>query len=409
MAASLVAPEGRNDAVGLNGMTDLPLYFFDHLLYYISPTMNKVPNLSREELKSLAANVSKLSSLLTKDRESLPAAYLRDAGLRSAYVRYYLPTNMQKVHLALTDLSLHAELLSKDRLRVLDLGAGPGTALLGLLAFFDQRPQPPALACVAVDRVAENLRVAEELFAAYRTNNVIDASLKTIRADVEGVAGLFGGFFDLIILSNVLNELYPFDEDRIERRAGLVKTLLDRFLAESGSCIVIEPALRETSRELLQVRDGLLTKGVSVYAPCLMAKNCPALTNPKDWCHEDIPWDPPALIKEIDRLTGLRKDSLKFSYLVLRKDGRSLTDLFGRDSFRVVSEPLVTKGKIEFYICGAKGRKLVTRLDKDRTEVNQFLEVLKRGAIVGFERLADEGARYKIEQTTEVIIHKYAS
>jgi SAM-dependent methyltransferase len=165
--------------------------------------MNKAPHLSREELKSLAANVSKLSSLLTKDRESLPAAYLRDAGLRSAYVRYYLPTNMQKVHLALTDLSLHAErLLSKDRLRVLDLGAGPGTALLGLLAFFDQRPQPPALACVAVDRVAENLRLAEELFAAYRTNNLIDASLKTIRADVEGVAGLFGGFFDLIILSN---------------------------------------------------------------------------------------------------------------------------------------------------------------------------------------------------------------
>jgi ribosomal protein RSM22 (predicted rRNA methylase) len=287
--------------------------------------MNKASYLSQEEIKSLAANVSKLSTLLTKDRESLPAAYLRDAGLRSAYVRYYLPMNMQKVHLALTDLSLHAErLLSKDRLRVLDLGAGPGTALLGLLTFFAQRPQPPALACVAVDRVAENLRVAEELFIAYRTNNVIDASLKTIRADVEGVAGLFGGFFDLIILSNVLNELYPFEEDRIERRAGLVKTLLDRFLAESGSCIVIEPALRETSRELLQVRDGLLAKGVSVYAPCLMAKNCPALTNPKDWCHEDIPWDPPALIKEIDRLTGLRKDSLKFS--ICASEGRALAD-----------------------------------------------------------------------------------
>ena len=94
---------------------------------------------------------------------------------------------------------------------------------------------------------------------------------------------------------------------------------------------------------------------------------------------------------------------------MLRKDGRSLTDLFGRDSYRVVSEPLVTKGKMEFYICGAKGRKLVTRLDKDRTAANQFFEVLKRGAIVGFERLIDEGARYKIEPTTGVIIHKHAS
>ena len=37
----------------------------------------------------------------------------------------------------------------------------------------------------------------------------------------------------------------------------------------------------------------------------------------------------PALVKEIDKLTGLRKDSLKFSYLVLRKDGLTLKDVCG--------------------------------------------------------------------------------
>ena len=54
-----------------------------------------------EEIRSLAANVLKLSKLLTKDRENLPAAYLKDAALRLAYLRYYLPSNMKKVHLAL--------------------------------------------------------------------------------------------------------------------------------------------------------------------------------------------------------------------------------------------------------------------------------------------------------------------
>ncbi|HSQ77522.1 MAG TPA: small ribosomal subunit Rsm22 family protein [Nitrospirota bacterium] len=361
-------------------------------------------------MKSLAANVSRLSTLLTKDRESLPAAYLRDPGLRSAYVRYYLPANMKKVHLALADLSLHAEgLLSKDRLKVLDLGAGPGTALLGLLAFFARRPQRPALSCVAVDRVAENLRAAEELFSSYRSTIGIDATLTVVRADLEASGQIAEGPFDLILVSNVLNELYPFDEDRVAKRTALVRTLLTRLLADNGSCIIIEPALRETARELHGVRDGLLEQGLFVYSPCLAGTRCPARENPRDWCHEDIPWDPPVLIQEVDRLAGLRKDSLKFSYLVLRKDGRSLADLFGRDSFRVVSEPLVTKGKMEFYICGAKGRKLVTRLDKDRTAANQFFEVLKRGAIVGFERLIDEGTRYKIEPTTGVIIHKHAS
>lgn len=370
--------------------------------------MDKADNMSREDLKGLAANVTKLSSLLTKDRESLPPAYLKDKDLRTAYVRYFLPANMKKVHLALTDLSLHpGQLLSKDRLRVLDLGAGPGTALLGMLAFFARRPKRPSLECAAVDRVAENLRVAEELFNAYRNEQGIDASLKTVRADIEGAERLFEGHFDLIIISNVLNELYAFDEDRIERRMTIVKNVLDRLLDRNGSCIIIEPALRETSRELLKVRDGLATKGFHVYTPCLTAGNCPALANQRDWCHEEVPWDPPALIKELDKLTGLRKDSLKFSYVLLRKDSSSLADVFGRNAFRVVSEPLISKGKIEFYICGAEGRKLVTRLDKDRTEANQYFEVLKRGAIVGFDRLIDEGTRYKIEQTTGVIIHKH--
>ena len=81
----------------------------------------------------------------------------------------------------------------------------------------------------------------------------------------------------------------------------------------------------------------------------------------RDWYHEDVPWDPPALIREIDKLIGLRKDALKFSYVVLRKDGLSLTDVHGVDSCRIVSEPLVSKGKIEFYLCGPGGRLRVTR------------------------------------------------
>jgi ribosomal protein RSM22 (predicted rRNA methylase) len=365
-------------------------------------------NKPHSEIKALAENVMRLSKLLTSDRESLPVAYLKDPQLRNAYLRYYLPANMKKVHLALTDLSLHPEwLLSKSKLRVLDLGAGPGTALLGLLAFFAQRSQRPSLTCVAVDRVTENLRIAEDLFNSYRTNKKLDASLKTIRADIESAEHLTEDPFDLVIFSNVLNELFPFDEDRIARRIGIVQTVMGLNLVKDGSCIIIEPALRETSRDLLEVRDTLLDEGFLVFSPCLTSTRCPASGNPKDWCHEDIPWNPPALIKEIDKLTGLRKDSLKFSYIVLRKDSRSLSDMFGPDSFRVVSEPLVTKGKLEFYLCGLQGRKLVTRLDKDRSPLNVHFEKLSRGAIVSFERLRDEGTRFKVEQLTEVIIHKH--
>ncbi len=372
--------------------------------------MDDAGKMSTAELRRLATNVARLSAMLTRDRQSLPAAYLKDPELRDAYVRYFLPANVKKVHRALTDLSLHPDwLLSSGRLRVLDLGTGPGTSLLGVLSFFSDRPQRPSLTCVAVDRVAENLRTAEDLFTSYKNSAAVDATLKTIRADIEGAEQLAEEPFDYVIFSNVLNELFPLREGRTAKRAGLVQGILGRLLAEKGSCIIIEPALRTTSRDLLEVRDVLLTRGFHVYAPCLTEKNCPALASARDWCHEDIPWDPPALIKEIDRLTGLRKDSLKFSYLVLGKQKRSLTDLFGPEAFRVVSEPLITKGKIEFYICGAGGRKLVTRLDKDRTPANQCFDLLKRGAIAGFERLADEGTRFRVERETGVVIHKNAA
>ena len=227
-----------------------------------------------------------------------------------------------------------------------------------------------------------------------------------MRGGAEGLETLVQGRFDLIIFSNLLNELYPSDEKKITKRIERVRQILDQLLARDGSCIIIEPSLRETSRELLLVRDGLLDNGFHVFSPCLMNGKCPVLANPKDWCHEDVPWDPPLVVKEIDARIGLRKDSLKFSYLVLRKDSLSIADLHGADSFRVVSDPLVSKGKTEFYICGRGERRLVTRLDKDKTSQNEAFGKLKRGDIAAFEGLVEEGRRFKVSKETGVMLRK---
>jgi ribosomal protein RSM22 (predicted rRNA methylase) len=356
-----------------------------------------------EELTALAADVARLSKLLTKERESLPAAYLKDTGLRKAYLSYYLPSNLLKIHLPLKELSLHPKsIFTKEHLRILDIGTGPGSATLGVLEFFPRLEKKPFLEFTAVDHVAENLKDAAMLYASYRERCGLDASLHTVKTSIEKVEPLLKGHYDLIILSNVLNELFRHDEERIAKRVDILHHILRRFLAHDGSCIVIEPALHDTSREMLLLRDGLLAQGFHVYSPCLMSENCPALVNPKDWCHEDVPWEPPAVIQEIDKLAGLRKDSLKFSYLVLRKDGLSLADVYGADAFRIVSEPLVSKGKVEFYLCGKGGRRLITRLDKDKSPANDAFSALKRGNIVSFQKLRDEGKRYKVGKDTVV-------
>ena len=358
---------------------------------------------SHDELKALAANVIRLSRLLTREREGLSAAYLKDRGLREAYGAYFLLPNLVKIQAPLRELAAHpGKLLDRDTLRVLDLGCGPGTAMLGVLEFFAAGKKRPRIDFTAVDQVAENLKMAGELVAAFKSTSDLEVSLKTIRSTIEQAPRLPETAFNLIIFSNVLNEIFIHAEARIAKRTALVSDLLNRFLADDGSCIIIEPALRETARDLLAVRDGLVDAGFPLYAPCLCHTACPALANPKDWCHEDLPWDEPELIQELDKLTGLRKDSLKFSYLIVRKDAKTLRDVYGEHAFRVVSEPLVSKGKREFYICGEAGRKLITRQDKDETPGNDAFGRLQRGDVVGFENLIDEGKRYKISRETRV-------
>ena len=366
--------------------------------------------MSAAALQALAADILRLSKLLTRDRSELPAAYLNDAALRRAYQAYFLPPNRAKVRLALTELSLHPQgVFRKDRLRVLDLGSGPGTAVLGTLDFFLQQDHRPILEFTAQDQVAENLKEAARLFSNPQQGYAAVTTLATIHSTIDKVEARLNGPYDIILLSNLLNELYAQDAAKLARRAELLAHLLRTFLTPDGSCILVEPALQGTSRDLLLVRDVLREQGFTVYAPCLRQEPCPALLNPKDWCHEDIPWEAPPLIRALDKLTGLRKDALKFSYLVLRLDRSSLSEVYGAEAFRIVSEPLVSKGKAEYYVCGAAGRKLITRLDKDRSPENQAYSGLQRGDIVVFEDLRDEGKRFRVEKGTRVIIRRGGS
>lgn len=361
---------------------------------------NKNPPPSRTG--SLAEDVARLSRLLTKDRDTLPAAYLRDPGLRQAYLTYFLPPNLAKMAVPLRELDLHhGGFFAKKRLQVLDLGSGPGTAVLGIRQFFSLHRREVRLDFTAVDQVAENLREAEVLFRE-GGRALPSASLTTVRSGIDALAEHTGGPFDIIVLSNVLNELYLRNENRVERRIALLTHILDQLLAAEGSCIIVDPALRETSRELIMVRDGLAAGGITVYSPCLVQGRCPALENPKDWCHEDRPWDAPETIREIDGSIGLRKDSLKFSYLVLRKDGRTLAQTCAEQDYRVVSEPLVSKGKRELFLCGREGRRLAMRLDKDSVPGNRAFDGLVRGDIVHLEGMVIEEKRFRITKDTQV-------
>jgi len=359
------------------------------------------------DIRHLAAKVMQLSTLLTRKREFLSSAYLASPDLREAYEEYFLPPNREKINIILGELACHpAGLPTKEKLRIIDLGSGPGTGLLGVLHFFSRREQKPILDCMAIDQVSENLKIAEELFMQTKSLTGVHARLRTECMPIASVLSKVNGPCDLIILSNVLNELFIGEGRMVEKRSALLHEICSSVLDGQGTCVIIEPALRETSRELLEVRDRMINSGYSIAGPCLGKGNCPARENPKDWCHEDIAWQPTQTIAEIDRLIGLRKDSLKFSWLAIRRDGRSLSDSHTGDSFRMVSEQIRSKGKLELFICNGIERKRVVRLDKDVSPQNAELAELQRGDIVSIVGPLDEDSRFKIIKNTIVKRHR---
>jgi hypothetical protein len=109
--------------------------------------------------------------------------------------------------------------------------------------------------------------------------------------------------------------------------------------------------------------------------------------NKRDWCHMYLNWERPPIIEKLDRLVGLKKDYLKFSYLILHsRDESRVTShespVTSRQLWRVVSAPLRSNGKIELLICNETGLKRLVRQDKDLSEKNAILDNLTRGDLI---------------------------
>jgi ribosomal protein RSM22 (predicted rRNA methylase) len=380
--------------------------------------------LPHSQLRSLAQAVATLSEIYTRNRSSVTGKLLESSVLREAYLAYFLPCNLFRFQKILEEIWIHPKAagIFSAGIHMLDLGCGPGSQILGLVHFLSalDRPQLP-VTIRAVDNVPSNLELSRRLFRTF-SEPLLEASsrqlnLETYQGDLsQPLLDLMGSNYNLIVMGNVLNELFATHPNRLEKRLLLLEKLISRALAPQGFLVLLEPALKETSRELLQLRNQLISRcHLHVYAPCVHDFPCPcvAAQNLHDWCHEDRSWHPPEYLQEIDRLTGIRKTSLKYSYSVLTAADLSVRDAFphpqepGKDQeiWRVVSEPLEEKGKTCIYLCGNKGRVKATRLHKNRWVQNIDFDRVERGQVILTSGLQEKKANdWRIEKETLVKI-----
>jgi SAM-dependent methyltransferase len=354
----------------------------------------------------LAESVLELSDLFV-GRAPWRGEYARSAELRRAYLRYYLPVNLPKIRVPLAEwLRRHHGRLAGRSLRCLDLGSGPGSALLGLVDFVRGLPageRPRRLEMVALDQSFESLKDAERLLQRLAERIPVAIEFRPLRLDlVSERSELFplaaaAGRFDLVIAANVICEIVRESADAEEglgRAAAMVSAAADALLSPEGSILIIEPGLRETARDLHRLRDRwLASTALHVQAPCLHEAPCPALATDRDWCIADLAWKPPAIVAALDRRTGLRKGSLKFAYLVLT--GESAPSL-PATRWRVVSDVLDLKGERRVYLC-ADGRWIVLgQLKRNVGAAAETFASLRRGDLVEIEGIEPKGALFRL-------------
>lgn len=307
---------------------------------------------------------------LTGERGLVGTAYMAEPGLRAAYARDLAPRTRAALARILEQHGVGARLRELvegrgRRLRVLDLGSGTGAVETELDAYFGG----DGVERVAVERV---------------DLHVVGPGIRNLDLASPSAVGALGGGFDLVVAGHLLNELWVdlHPEQRLPKLGDLVGRWATELLGPGGLLVLIEPALRETSRALLAVRDRVLAagSGVRVLAPCLFRGPCPALERERDWCHDATP--------------GIEtRRRVDFSYLVLgsgaaaaatatrgeddRPDGKPSVPPSGL--VRVVSDPLVEKGKLRIFVCGDQGRFPLVRLDRQASAQNRAMDALVRG------------------------------
>lgn len=322
---------------------------------------------------------SRIHRGLTGGRALVGTPYLADPELRAEYEREIAPRTGAALGRVLG--SLYGGGSRALPRRMLDLGAGTGAAAGAVRELC-----AGAVEITSVDRVA---------------------APGVVVADLESgpLPGAVRGPFDLIVAAHVLNELHAAEEGMSERaglRARLVLAWGEQLLqAEGGLLVLLEPALRETSRELLAVRDAVLATGrLHVVAPCFMAGPCPALARERDWCHDAAPWPGPP--------DGRRAARVDFSYLVLARRAPSPPP---PGVVRVVSDPMPEKGKLRLFVCGGAGRQALVRLDRHRSPANAALDEARRGDVLQIENTqpSGDGQRLGPDSTVRRQVERSAS
>ncbi|MDD3163773.1 MAG: small ribosomal subunit Rsm22 family protein [Sphaerochaetaceae bacterium] len=343
--------------------------------------------LTSGEVARASQALLKLQRGLTGDRELAGSKYMLDSLSLGAYILYYWPISYLQASIALS--SAPGILDSFQTPRILDLGAGPGAASAAIADAIGQRNASFKL----VDTSSKALKTAAA---------IIGSEADTITADLQDYEP--EGTYDCIVMSHLLNEMWVGLPDRISRRAAFVSRAASH-LSENGFLFMMEPALLDTSRDLIQVRDAICSDGFTAIAPCRSKERCPALqAGSSNTCHAEIIWEPIEPVSSLAKAAGLVRESLKMTYFIMK---RTQIAPPMRLQATVVSEEMLNKsGRVRYLLCDGTKRFPFSADRNDRHAEKAGFNALRRYDIIEIhnpeDRSTPSGISYGMGEKTRI-------
>ncbi|QIG46406.1 methyltransferase type 11 [Nordella sp. HKS 07] len=250
--------------------------------------------------------------------------HLSDDLAAKAYLATRLPATYAAIRAALTELAARRPDFAPRSL--LDVGAGPGTALWAAADSW------PSLASARLFEASGAIRKWGETLA--EACPVADITWQSGDA-AKGIPAQDRA--DLVSLTYVLSELAP------ETRTRLID---DLWTLTGDVLLLVEPGTPKGWERILAARDRLIAQGARLLAPCPHHLPCPIKA--PDWCHfsrrvarsrlhrlskqADVPWE-----------------DEKFIYLAASRQAGLIAQA------RIVAPPRAGKGRIDLKLCEQDG------------------------------------------------------
>jgi hypothetical protein len=332
--------------------------------------------------RDLARAVERLSDLYTTGRGSLAREQADETHL-AAKREYFLASDAPKVALSLHECAARSDAFARvaalETVRVVDLGAGVGATSVGFLAWLAGAraargvSKPVRVELHAVELGEPAARALEHSVKAAAAAMGATLSLKIEARDFRRFTP---PACEIILCQTALNEILVGPDharETVQMVAGWMRT---------APLLVIEPALKTTTRALMSLRDALIALGGGhVVAPCPHQMPCPMRAREGDWCHEARRIEPTPRVAAIDRIVGRRDERALFAFLATAPGEAPRRNDAGL--VRLVTDTLGSRGKTERLVCRTDGGlRLMRLLDRELRDGNRAFLDEERGSML---------------------------